>query len=55
MRFGHLIKKDGVLGTHTSGLLALFALQKLKQFVVRAECSYDVMDRDEEDDHAGAS
>jgi hypothetical protein len=38
-----------------SGLLALFALRKLKQFVVRAECSYDVMDQEEEDNHAGAS
>jgi hypothetical protein len=27
----------------------------LNQFVVRAECPYDVMDQEKEDNHAGAS
>ena len=52
---GFVPPNPAVASGGVSGLLALFALQKLKQLVVRAECSYDVMDQEQEDNHAGAS
>jgi len=44
---GFVPPNPAVVSDEVSGLLALFALQKLKQLVVRAECSYDVMDQEQ--------